>query len=99
MPRPCSALSSNRELFHAGPWPSLLVQYGEVAAGLPQMEEQPVALEMNMRSPQTCVTRRAYAVSAQPAQEPENSSSGCLNWLPLRFLLMSSGFSVTLATQ
>ena len=29
----------------------LTVQYGEVAAGPPQMEEQPVALEMYMRSP------------------------------------------------
>ena len=51
-PRPCSALSSNRELHHAGPWPlSLLTVYGEMEAVPPQMEEQPVALEMYIFSP------------------------------------------------
>ena len=91
-------MSSKRELFHAGPWPHSLTVKGEVAAGLPQMEEQPVALEMNMRSPQTCVTRRAYAVSAQPAQEPENSRYGLANWLPLTLAATSSFFSETLFT-
>ena len=32
---------------------------GEVAAGPPQIEEQPVALEMYIRSPHTWVIRRA----------------------------------------
>ena len=51
-PRPCSALSSNRELHHAGPWPlSLLTVYGEMEAVPPQIEEQPVALEMYIFSP------------------------------------------------
>ena len=51
-PRPCSALSSNRELHHAGPWPlSLLTVYGEMDAVPPQIEEQPVALEMYIFSP------------------------------------------------
>ncbi len=48
---PCSALSSNSELFHAGPWPGI-GPGGEQAAGLPQMDEQPVALEMATRSPE-----------------------------------------------
>ena len=48
IPRPCSALSSNREFAHAGPLPSLLTVYGLVAAGPPQMDEQPVALEIIM---------------------------------------------------
>ena len=60
IPKPCSALSSNREFAQAGPKPlTLLVVYGEVAAGPPQMEEQPVALEMNIRSPNIWVIRRA----------------------------------------
>ena len=56
MPRPCSALSSNSEFDHAGPWPSLFTVYGDVAAGPPQMDEQPVAFVMYMRSPKSCVT-------------------------------------------
>ena len=59
IPKPCSALSSNRELHHAGPLPSAFVQYGLVAPGLPQMEEQPVALEIYILSPNSWVTRRA----------------------------------------
>ena len=38
---------------------SSLVVYGEVAAGPPQMEEQPVALEIYILSPKSWVTRRA----------------------------------------
>ena len=59
IPYPCSALSSNSELAHAGPWPSLFVVYGDVAAGPPQIEEQPVALEMYILSPKSWVIRRA----------------------------------------
>ncbi len=40
-----------REVFHAGPRPFASVVSGEQEAGLPQIEEQPVALEMNIRSP------------------------------------------------
>ena len=43
----------------AGPWPCALTVYGEVAAGPPQMEEQPVALEMYILSPNSWVIRRA----------------------------------------
>ena len=56
MPRPCSALSSNSELDHAGPCPSAFTVYGDVAAGPPQMDEQPVAFAMYMRSPNSWVT-------------------------------------------
>ena len=59
-PRPCSALSSNNEFAHAGPFLEfLLIVYGAVAAGPPQIEEQPVAFEMYMCSPKSCVIRRA----------------------------------------
>ena len=45
---------------HLGPLPDRRLRvYGEVAAGPPQMEEQPVALEMNIRSPNSWVIRRA----------------------------------------
>ena len=38
-----------QELHHAGPWPlSLLTVYGEMEAVPPQMEEQPVALELSL---------------------------------------------------
>src|SRR5574344_215733 len=44
IPKPCSALSSNNELAQAGPFlEPLLTVYGDVAAGLPQIEEHPVA--------------------------------------------------------
>ena len=49
----------------------------------PQMEVQPVALAIIMRSPKSCVMSLAYGVSPQPAQAPENSMSGCSNWLPM----------------
>ncbi len=41
-----------------------------------QIEEQPVALPMTMRSPKSWVSSLAYGVSPHPAQAPENSSSG-----------------------
>ena len=63
------------------------------------MDEQPVAFATYMRSPNSWVTSLAYAVSAQPAQAPENSSSGCLNWLPLTVASSSAGLSDTLSTQ
>ena len=57
------------------------------------MEEQPVALAMYMRSPNSWVISFAYGVSPQPAQAPENSSSGCLNWEPLT--VFAANFSRT----
>ncbi len=77
IPNPNSAASSNRELPHAGPWPSSLVQYGVVGADAPQMEEQPVALATTMRSPKSWVMTLTYGVSPQPAQAPENSIRDC----------------------
>ena len=73
--------------------------YGVAGAEPPQMDEQPVALEMYILSPKSCVIRRAYDVSAQPAHEPENSSNGWLNWLPLTEIsLNGSSFFETFAT-
>ena len=52
IPKPCSALSSNKEFAQAGPClESLFTVYGAVAAGPPQMDEHPVALEMYICSP------------------------------------------------
>ena len=42
-----------------------------------------MALEASIRSPISWVTSLMYGVSPQPAQAPENSNSGRLNWLPL----------------
>ena len=102
IPKPCSALSSNNELHQAGPFlESLFTVYGEVAAGLPQIEEQPVALEMYICSPNNCVINLAYDVSAHPAHEPENSSNGWLYWEPIG-VSTSAGlisFLPTLATR
>ena len=55
------------------------VVYGVDGELLPQIEEQPVAFEMYILSPKSWVTSFAYGVSPQPAQAPENSSSGFLN--------------------
>ena len=55
IPRPYSALSSNSELAHAGPWPRALCVYGLNEAVPPQIDEQPVAFAMFMRSPNSCV--------------------------------------------
>ena len=59
MPQPYSAASSKRLLPQAGPKPSLLVVYGVVGEEAPQMEEQPVALAMSMRSPKSWVSTLA----------------------------------------
>ena len=59
IPKPNSALSSNREFAHAGPLPSLFTVYGVAGAEAPQIEEQPVAFAMNMRSPNNWVTNFA----------------------------------------
>ena len=83
MPRPYSALSSNREFAHAGPCPCAFVVYGIAGALAPQMEEQPVAFEISIRSPKSCVTSFAYGVSPQPAHAPENSKSGFSNCDPM----------------
>ena len=63
----------------------------EVLAGSPAA--------INLRSLYRFPEYQAFrATHRQPAQEPENSSSGCLNWLPFIVLLISSFFSETLAT-
>ena len=49
----------------------------------PQAWVHPVALATSMRGPNSWVKIFMYAVSAQPAQAPENSRRGWLNWLPL----------------
>src|ERR1019366_2456489 len=41
------------------------------------MDEQPVALAIIARSPNSRVISEMYGVSPQPAQAPENSNSGC----------------------
>ena len=87
MPRPNSAASSNKLLAHAGPWPAAFVVYGATGADAPQMEEQPVALAIIMRSPKSCVTSLTYGVSPQPAHAPENSRSGVSNWEPITLYL------------
>ena len=45
------------------------------------MAEQPVALEIIIRSPNICVNNLIYGVSPQPEHAPENSKSGFSNWL------------------
>src|SRR3989304_2988551 len=50
-PSPNSALSSKRELDHAGPRPSAFVVHGVVGRLPPYIEEQPVALATIKRSP------------------------------------------------
>mmetsp|Transcript_13707 Transcript_13707/g.39685 ORF Transcript_13707/g.39685 Transcript_13707/m.39685 type:complete len:307 (-) Transcript_13707:2098-3018(-) len=47
------------------------------------MDEQPVALAITRRSPNSCVSSLTYGVSPQPSHAPENSSSGWRSWLPL----------------
>ena len=97
IPYPNSALSSNRELLHAGPFPSGVTVYGVDGEELPQIEEHPVAFAMYILSPNNCVTSFAYGVSPHPAHAPENSRSGCLNWLPFTVvslnLATTSGFT------
>src|ERR1022692_824509 len=46
------------------------------------MDEQPVALAIMARSPNNWESTLRYGVSPQPAQAPENSNSGCRNWVP-----------------
>ena len=86
-------MSSNNELDHAGPCPFSFTVYGVDGEELPQIEEQPVAFAMYILSPNNCVINFAYGVSPQPAQAPENSKSGCLNWLP--FTVVSLNFATT----
>ena len=64
-----------------------------------QIEEQPVALAITMRSPKSCVTSFIYGVSPHPPHAPENSMSGRANRLPLTVsLVISSGLSATALT-
>ena len=75
----CWALSSNREFAHAGPFPLALHVYAMDGAEALQIEEQPVALAITMRSPKSCVTSFIYGVSPHPPHAPENSMSGRAN--------------------
>ena len=54
-----------------------------LGAEAPQMEEQPVAFAIIMRSPNSWVITLIYGVSPQPEHAPENSKYGIANWLPL----------------
>src|SRR5690606_24792144 len=55
IPKPNSAASSNNGLIHAGPLPSALVVYAIEGADAPQIDEQPVALDIIILSPNNCV--------------------------------------------
>ena len=92
IPKPYSALSSNNEFAQAGPCPLWLTVYGVAGADPPQIEEHPVALATIILSPNNWVTSLAYGVSPQPAQAPENSRSGCSNWLPFNVFLFIGFF-------
>src|SRR5450755_4374834 len=50
------------------------------------MEEQPVALAISRRSPNSCVKSLMYGVSPQPAQAPENSKGGSRGWTSLTWV-------------
>ena len=92
IPSPYSALSSNNELAHAGPWPSWFFVYAVAAPEDAHIEEHPVAFAITILSPNNWVTNLAYGVSPQPAHAPENSKSGCSNWLPLTVFLFIGFF-------
>src|SRR2546421_507192 len=53
------------------------------------MDEQPVALAINARSPNNCDSSFRYGVSPHPAQAPENSNSGCRSCESLTELRLS----------
>src|SRR6202521_2902635 len=53
------------------------------------MDEQPVALAINARSPNNWESNLRYGVSPQPAQAPENSNSGCKSCESLTELRLS----------
>src|ERR1700730_962122 len=60
------------------------------------MDEHPVALAINARSPNNCDSNFRYGVSPHPAHAPENSNSGCnscesLTELRLSLLWSTSG--------
>src|SRR5271157_366902 len=59
------------------------------------MDEQPVALAMIARSPNSCDTSLIYGVSPQPAHALENSNSGRTNWLPFMVSVLKSFASVS----
>ena len=83
IPNPYSALSSNKELAQAGPFPSLFAVYAIALPPAAHIDEHPVALDIIILSPNNWVTSLAYGVSPHPAQAPLYSSNGCSNWLPL----------------
>ena len=91
IPRPNSALSSNNEFAHAGPWPSAFLVYALDGADAAHIDEHPVAFAIIILSPNNWVTSFAYGVSPQPAHAPLYSRRGCSNWLPFTVFL-SIGF-------
>ena len=61
-------------------------------AEAPQMEEHPVALAIIILSPKSWVITLMYGVSPQPAQAPENSKYGAMNWDPYTVVLAKGSF-------
>ena len=55
IPNPNSALSSNKELAQAGPFPAAFLLQGVVGRFPPNIEEQPVAFATSILSPNSCV--------------------------------------------
>src|SRR6185503_17959286 len=54
------------------------------------MEEQPAALAIRARSPNSCERSFRYGVSPHPAQAPENSNRGWSSWESLTELKFKS---------
>jgi len=67
MPKPNSALSSNRLLAHVGPVP-LNCSCKASSANCRRRSKNTVAFAIYKRSPNSCVSSLMYAVSPQPAQ-------------------------------
>src|SRR4029079_7410693 len=95
IPNPNSALSSKSEFDHAGPRPNSFVVHGVVGRLPPKMDEQPVALATNIRSPNNCVSNFKYGVSPQPLHAPENSNNGSSSCEPLTVALFTLVLSIS----
>src|SRR5579885_2978463 len=59
------------------------------------MEEQPVALAVSARSPNSWVISLMYGVSPHPEQAPENSNSSCSNCESLTWLRLNTRRSIS----
>jgi hypothetical protein len=82
------ALSSKRLFAQAGPRPVVLeTVYGFDGKEPPHIVEQPVALAITMRSPNSWVSSLKYGVSPQPLHALENSMRGVWNWDPRTVVL------------